>query len=37
MRLGGAAHGIVTKNVHKTLQGVVGGLGVVEVGGMSKG
>ena len=28
IRLGGPAHGIVTKNVHKTLPGVVGVKGV---------
>ena len=29
IRLSGPAHGIVTKTVHKTLPGVVGGQGVV--------
>ena len=32
IRLGGPAYGIVTKTVHKTLQGVVGSRGVGVVG-----
>ena len=33
VRLGGLAHGIVTKTVHKTLPGGRGGEGFWEVGG----
>ena len=34
IRLGGPAHGIVTKTVHKTMPGVVGAEGGLGMGGL---